>query len=191
MKNFCGNRFKTYSKHLVVYAACITSVFGFNMCAQAQWTEVGSINANSYIHSLCVTKNGTVLAGGGFQNDSNYNYVAAWNGSSWKELGGNNALGVDATIRSIVSNDDGDIFIGGDLIEGSDYVVARWDGSAYSITGNKGFTGNIAAMTTDSKGNLYVGGSIHATGTPAKLVVAAHGVNLIASIRVFRVLYAA
>lgn len=128
----------------------------------AQWAETGAgtspLNANGAIRVVHNTHSGLLLAGGNFRTDSNYTYVAIWNDTTWKELGGDNSLKGNNSIYTIASDTSGNIYVAGAITEGGDYVIGHWNGSVWSILGNVGFNGYIADMVTDKAGNLYIAG---------------------------------
>lgn len=139
-------------------------IFTCVLKTKAQWSETGvasslPLHAGAAINVVHVTNTGLVLAGGSFRNDSNNVYVAAWNGATWKELGGDNILQANNSIYTITSDQSGNVYIGGLFTEGSDYVVGHWNGTAWGILGNKPFNGYIKHMVTDASGILYAAGA--------------------------------
>ncbi len=144
----------------ILVALNLTSFYMLN----AQWSETGTgsslpLDAGATINVVHTTNTGLVLAGGNFRNDSNNVYVAAWNGTTWQELGGDNVLQANNSIYTIGSDESGNVYIGGLFTEGSDYVVGRWNGSAWSILGNKPFNGYVRHLITDASGVLYAAGA--------------------------------
>jgi hypothetical protein len=68
--------------------------------------------------------------------------------------------GTDNSVRAMVSDDCGNLYIGGDFITAGGALakyVARWDGSAWSPLGS-GMDGWIQSLAIDEDGNLYAGG---------------------------------
>ena len=135
------------------------------------WTELGGLNslgANGLIYSICTDKLGNVYAAGAFTNGSDRlsgnNYVAKWDGISWTELGGVNALGKKGTILSICSDTNGNIYAAGNLKNTSGfYYVAEYHsnggvwgeaGTAVPLEANN----IIRSVFCDSSNNIYSAG---------------------------------
>jgi hypothetical protein len=133
------------------------------------WSELGGLDglkANNTIQSICSDPAGNIYAAGKFSNGAysfqGLQYVAKWNGTTWSEVGGLNALSANYYINSICSDAKGNIYAGGDFFwEGHGYV-AKWDGTTWSETG--GATGTLASnstintICTDKAGNIFAAG---------------------------------
>ncbi|MEP7142459.1 MAG: T9SS type A sorting domain-containing protein [Ferruginibacter sp.] len=91
----------------------------------ANWLQLGAPGEINFfeIYSLIVDKYGKVYAAGlslTDNNDQNRNYVAVYDGSTWKPLcAGNNCLDANATIKDITSDAEGNIYAGGDFTDGN------------------------------------------------------------------------
>ncbi len=132
------------------------------------WSELGGVNslsANGSIVSLYVDATGNIYAGGTFTNGSSItngkNYVAKFNGTSWSELGGLNALSANGFILKITSDVNNNIYASGQFYDSNskDYV-AKFDGTSWSALGGTSLAaiGAIEGLETDAAGNVYCGG---------------------------------
>lgn len=133
------------------------------------WSELGGLNglsANRSIYTICSDPAGNVYAAGNFTNGATAStgkeYVAKWNGTTWSELGGTNALGADSTIWSICSDPAGNIYATGIFNNaGGKKYVATWNGTAWSELGGPNALGAndwIMSVSSDTLGNLYAAG---------------------------------
>jgi hypothetical protein len=101
------------------------------------WSELGTGNnalkANAGIWSIELDNSGNVYVAGTFTDGSDYTtgkkYVAKWNGTSWSELGtGSNALNANNEILSIVLDDIGNLYAGGEFTDVNYHTyVAKWN----------------------------------------------------------------
>ena len=110
---------------------------------------------NGTIYASAIDASGNVYAAGGFEDSSGYEYVAAWNGSRWSELG-NGATGLNASglIYSILTDKLGNVYAAGSFTNTSGKrYIAKWDGSKWSElgTGANALNANnaIFAITAD------------------------------------------
>jgi len=97
------------------------------------WSEMPGATFNSTIFSICIpsTAGQNMYVGGNFSNgvvyDSGSYYVAAYNGSTWSELGGLNGLGANGTINTICTDAVGNIYAAGYFTNAShNYYVAKY-----------------------------------------------------------------
>lgn len=75
--------------------------------------------ANWDINTICIDASGNLYAGGGFTNSSGSRYVAKWDGTTWSELGGPNALAASGDILSICTDASGNIYTAGGFLNSS------------------------------------------------------------------------
>jgi len=123
------------------------------------WTTIGSW-ANGDIYNLCADNNGNIYAAGDFTNTSGKWYVAKYNGTTWSELGGLNALNANDEISTICVDLQGNLYA---YIYASGNVK-KWNGATWTnIGGPAENTSPISflqkrIMCTDPQGNLYITG---------------------------------
>jgi hypothetical protein len=147
--------------------------FGFLLfCSGAYaqgWEEVGTgsnaLQANNGILALCYD-NGTLYAGGSFDDASGNTYVAKWNGTAWEPLGtGANALNGDAVTAPICVDKKHNVYTCGKRNPLNKSCVMKWDGTAWGELGTGSTAlnpnGQILAICTDGDGNVYAGGWFH------------------------------
>ena len=89
--------------------------------AHAQWRELGgnnSLAADAFIDAVCRDASGNTYAAGDFTNGVNIfsgnKYVAKYNGTSWSELGGANALSANDVIKTICTDPSGNVYAAGE-----------------------------------------------------------------------------
>jgi hypothetical protein len=134
-----------------------------------QWSQFGgnivdvpSNSPNSWISQICFDKQGNLYAVGAFRNASKIYYVAKWDGNSWIELGGNNALQNNYShLTTLISDNSGNIYTAGGLrnTENKPYV-AKWNGTEWiRLTGNNGFRIHTSVvLCMDKHNNIYASG---------------------------------
>jgi len=148
------------------------------------WSVLGGdnhLNANYFIQTICTDPKGNIYAAGGFTNSGidianfdslysggnpsriGYHYVAKYDGKSWSELGGKDALGANSWINSVYSDAAGNIYAAGWFTNSSgNNYVAKFDGTSWSELGGKdalAAQGQIYSVCSDPKGNIYAGGA--------------------------------
>jgi len=137
----------------------------------SSWSELGGLNglaANGNIATICSDASGNIYAAGSFSNGTSiYNgnrYVAKYNGSSWSELGGVNALAADNDIYTVCSDASGNIYAAGTFINiDSNRYVAKYNGSSWSELGGLNALATkdgIYSVCTDPLGNIYAAGGL-------------------------------
>ena len=134
----------------------------------SSWSEVGGSNAlaaNTWINAICLDPSGNIYAAGDFTNGTNFlngnYYVAKYNGTSWGELGGTNALAANNYIYSLCSDAAGNVYAGGKFSNGSVYYVAKYNGTAWSALNGPNTLnayGIIYSLCSDTRGSIYAGG---------------------------------
>lgn len=135
----------------------------------SSWTEVGGLNAlaaNNSIRTLCSDADGNIYAAGDFTNginNSGKRYVAKWDGSTWSEVGGLNALSANSYITSICADKNGNLYAAGGFTNSSDYryVAEYTGGNWFEMTASHPLNANsvIYALCTDAQGNVYAAGA--------------------------------
>ncbi len=146
------------------------------------WSELGGLNglaANYEIYTICSDALGNVYTAGEFTNGSSYTngsfYVAKYNGTSWSELGGYNALGANGWIQSISCDVAGNIYAAGHFAGSSGNYVAKYNGISWSGWNSPNqFNWDILAISINASGNIFIGGAF--TNSSAKRYVAEYGV---------------
>lgn len=133
------------------------------------WSALAA-GVNSTVLSLAVS-GGSVYAGGGFTTAGGGNApgVAAWNGSTWTNLGTGieNALpGQDTFVNALVAT-GGSVYAGGSLRRAGGVTtanLARWTGSAWAALTTGGMGNSVSAALAVGS-DLYVGGSFISAGS--------------------------
>ena len=132
---------------------------------------------NSGVGALTVWDDGSGLAlfaGGSFTvaGGVTANYIAKWDGTSWKPLLAGGQSGVNSTVSSLATWDDGTdeaLYIGGSFtaVGGtSANRIGRWTGSSWSVL-DSGTNGTVNALTVYDDGfgqALYAGGEFTSAG---------------------------
>ncbi|WP_299247739.1 PQQ-dependent sugar dehydrogenase [uncultured Aquimarina sp.] len=119
----------------------------------------GIPGTNNEVRSLVLDSDGTLYAGGNFDEAGNNtaNRIATWNGTNWGTLGSGTSGFVEAIVVSST-----EVFIGGNFsIAGGQTVnrIARWNKNTanWSALGN-GVNNIVNSLIYDGN-NLYVGGA--------------------------------
>ncbi len=109
--------------------------------------------------------NGQIIVGGSFAyiGKDRFNYIAAWDGSSWSTLGS----GLDGEVYSLIVYKD-TLIAGGYFWATGDYMtslscIAAWDGNQWASLGS-GLYGYVISLTV-YKDNLIAGGSFWYDGS--------------------------
>ena len=135
----------------------------------ATWSAVnGSATLNGRVDAIAYHA-GKVYVGGEFTDvggDTNRDFLAMWNGTSWASpCTGSTANPITAQVAAlqIVGNT---LYVGGSFanaggIASADFLVAcdLTTGAASSTVVGTGFNSGVSALTADSNGTLYAGGS--------------------------------
>ncbi len=144
----------------------------------ANWNSMGTYPAMGQSVNCIVVdkKRGLVYAGGSFtwRGTLLANYVAVWDGTTWKSLGS----GLNNTVNALVLDKSGNLYAGGMFTTAGSIIVnhvAEWNGTNWQCLGT-GVFGNVRALAMDTQGNLYAGGTfILAGGITARGVAAWNG----------------
>ncbi len=146
-----------------------------------EWSSIG-FEAGGYVGDdapavfASAVYDGMLIVGGRFNKTEGgvADYIAAWNGSSWEELGS----GVSGTVYSLTAYDD--VLIAGGEFAYADghavYSVAMWDGEAwYPMGSGQGLQAPARTLVVHG-GDLVAGGEFAAAGdAPAKIVASWDG----------------
>ncbi|MGA2247495.1 MAG: hypothetical protein ABSH48_21125 [Verrucomicrobiota bacterium] len=135
------------------------------------WSTLGSaLSGNHYAFvDVLAVLGGTLYAGGDFTDaggDTNGNFIAQWNGTSWSGLGS----GVDYEVFALAVSGNmlyaGGVFTGAGGDTNANFI-AQWNGTGWSNLGS-GFAtqdqGREVAVLAASGGTLYAGGIFTAAG---------------------------
>lgn len=126
------------------------------------WTMLGDGAARA-IHSLAVGPDGTLYGAGEMAGDSNAGFVAAWQGSSWKDLAriSTSVSPSNANVWHIAVDSTGRLYVGGmfDRVNGIPVDhLAQYDGKKWSATpGPIQFPAAVTALAVGPNDELYVG----------------------------------
>ncbi len=117
------------------------------------WTKYVT---NGAVQALAVGLSGDVYAGGAFTtiNSVPANRVAKINAGTWAAL----STGIASGIVYALAFTGGNLYAGGSFPDG----LAQWNGTAWGRAGTPAVnlaSGTVYALTVDSSGNLFVGGS--------------------------------
>jgi hypothetical protein len=139
-----------------------------------QWRGV-----NAWVIALAFDGRRNLYAGGQFTiaGDVPANYVAKWNGTSWRALGTGPNNGADYHIDALTLDRSGNLYAGGWFFtargRAANYV-AKWNGSKWSSLGTgeaNGVNERVLALALDGNGGVYAGGWFTtAGGAPANHV---------------------
>ncbi|NVO19877.1 MAG: T9SS type A sorting domain-containing protein [Bacteroidetes bacterium] len=156
------------------------------------WDELGGLNglaANNEIFSICSDPAGNIYAAGKFSNgiysSDGYEYVAKWDGTSWTEVGGLNALAANDYIESIISDSKGNIYASGSFFKGGHGIVAIWNDTTWSELGAPGSlaaNSSTHSLCKDVAGNIFAAGAFtNSSGLNyvAKYSSGVYGTNLV------------
>ena len=89
---------------------------------------------------------------------TNRNYVAKWDGSNWLELKDeNNIIPYPSQFLNLCSDASGNIYLVGNFL-----FIVKWDGTSWSKVGAD-FTPNVllSVISADDLGNVYAAGAIY------------------------------
>ncbi len=116
------------------------------------------------VFCLAIDNSGNLYAAGRFENSTGNKFVAKWDGSTWTELGGQNALHANDEIKAIYIDANNNVYVGGKFknTQGNVYV-AKFDGVSWSSLGGTGLTDNnldyINSLSGNNNGTIYCAGS--------------------------------
>ncbi len=158
----------------VYVGGLFTSAGGVTVNRVAKWNGsywsalgTGMEGMGDIVYALAVY--GTSVYAGGFftsAGGATANYIAQWNGSTWSSLGSGASNGTGDTVRALLVDGSGNLYVGGDFITAGGApakMVAKWNGSSWSALGT-GMTDTVYALALDGSGNLYAGGQFTTAG---------------------------
>jgi hypothetical protein len=137
----------------------------------SNWNAVGSAASqisNGSVSDIAVS-GGKVYAGGTFQNaggDTNADYLAVWDGTSWEPFCDATGPAFDGTVHSLQIV-DGTLYVGGSFQNGAGIASADYRLACDLATGASSstvidpahpFAGTVYALAADTNGTLYAGG---------------------------------
>lgn len=158
---------------------------GTDLYVAGAFTRAGSINANRvakwngsqwstfgegisgdtvYVFATSIAVKGNELYVGGnfgFVAGTRVPYIAHWDGSIWKGVGG----GVNAQVSALLFSGN-DLYAGGEFTQAGGAPVsyiARWNGTAWSPLGS-GTNAPVSALADKGSGSIYVGGEFTQAG---------------------------
>jgi hypothetical protein len=147
--------------HLIV-TIILTAYTQFVLCQTWQALNPPLNIFNGTIYATTADKSGNIYAAGDFKNSSRNNFVAAWNGTSWNELGsGSSALNANGTILTLASNGDTIYAAGAFINKLNQKYIAKWNGTSWSeLDINNSLHANdfIYSVAVDKLGNVYAAG---------------------------------
>ena len=121
-------------------------------------SQFGLPGVSNYVEALAV--DGTdIYVGGRFQVASNtdVNFIAKWDGSSWSTLGD----GLNGYVYAIAPGPEDTVYVGGAFSRANPSLtvnyVAMWDGSSWNALGS-GTNNEVYALALDAD-TLYAGGA--------------------------------
>ncbi|MEM9243730.1 MAG: hypothetical protein AAGA27_06720, partial [Pseudomonadota bacterium] len=135
------------------------------------WLPVGSGVANGFVWPITIGPYGNVYVGGSFTqlgNNSSALNIAMWNGNQWQALDNGSTLGNDGLngiVYAATTDNDGNIFFGGDFTQFEDgstaFRIAEWhpNTQTWSTPGIGFGNGFVDAIRADSNNQIYAGGS--------------------------------
>ena len=133
-----------------------------------KWSEVGGLNVSNFNNTIrCVLANDTndIYVGGLFTNGFNFGgnyYVAKFDGANWSELGGNFTSTFNAPINTIVSDANGNVYVGGNFGNTNNKCyVAKFNGNSWTELGgtnNSNFNGQIRKLIIGNNGHIFAVG---------------------------------
>ena len=139
------------------------------------WSALGGgitgPSVNTAVWALRRADNGDLFVGGLFSTAGGVaaENVACWDGSNWTALGSLTST----TVKALEIDVAGDLIVGGRLATNGTLGIARWDGTTWHALAN-GVAGagvfnypEVNTVTTQSNGDLFVGGVFAVAGTVA------------------------
>ncbi len=170
---YCGGRFTSINN---VSAKRVAKLNG------SVWQQMGNGFENGAVEEMCISSDNKIYAVGSFtkQSFTYYNRIAKWTGSTWATMGD----GFDNVVYTVAVTNNGTVFAGGEFDNSGETPLSkialwdgsRWDWSPYGISG--GTSPYVNALTSDSNGNVYVGGQFqYAEILPASNIACWNGTS--------------
>ena len=145
-----------------VAAECIAK---YNIATGAWTAAAGFDNVSDVIFAITQGQDGTIYAGGMFQDasaDPDADYLAYWTGTAWAAVGGT----LDALVQALAVGADGKLYAGGAFTTWNGVAtnyIGCWNGSAVSAM-NGGTDNNVSSIWIDEDNNLYLAGGFTTAG---------------------------
>jgi hypothetical protein len=151
------------------YPATNSKVAYYNNSAWVYLDNTSNLNGGG-ISQIMFSKTGDLYSCGSFTNTNGKCYVAKWNGTTWSELGGVNALNANGSINAMCIDASGNIYVAGNfsynMSSNQSLYVAKWDGNTWSIIGYNylfapayaGYSGGIQSLVINSSGTIFAAG---------------------------------
>jgi hypothetical protein len=150
----------------------------------SEWQQMGNGFDDGAVEKMCISPDNTIYAVGSFTRRSftYYNRVAKWTGSSWVTMGS----GFNDVVYAVTITNTGTIYAGGKFNNSggtSLNKIAFWDNDQWEepysgVSG--GSNPYVRALTSDSSGNVYVGGLFQYAGLdpePVSNIVCWNGIS--------------
>ncbi len=146
----------------------------------SRWEALGQGLRNGIVYTIAIDSNDNVYAGGSFRasGDITTDGLAKWNGTEWQPLWRRiTDLGTaNVTVKALHFDTQGNLYAGGtfrkieilnstQILEASG--IAVWNGTQWSALGagtgtnDNASYNDVEAITSDSSGNVYVGGRFY------------------------------
>lgn len=131
-----------------------------------QWHPIGtglSGSGATFVTSLAFSPDGILHAGGEFTESWGQvgpvvvNRIARFDGDEWQALG----EGVDASIRAIAFDDQGQLLVGGEFNHAGGQPIiglARWDGTEWHAVLSPDTPAGVSSMVRSVDGTIHVAG---------------------------------
>jgi Listeria-Bacteroides repeat domain (List_Bact_rpt) len=128
----------------------------------ADWVSMGGAGPNGVVRCLAIDHTGALILGGVFTKvgDTQVNYIARWNGTTWSSL----ATGMDDVVNALAVSGT-DLYVGGWFSTAGGIRannIAKWNGTTWSAlaVGTNNQVRALAVWGTD----LYAGGDFTTAG---------------------------
>ena len=142
---------------LLVCGVFALGIFGLAKISLADWGDItGAItnndaeyNDDSYIYSLYQASDGSIYAGGYYDDGTNYHYVWKYENGNWTDVTGS----INGSVSAFAELSDGTL-----IAEGAWTTVWQYSGGVWAdISGN--LTGGVYSLLKNSDGAVYAGTS--------------------------------
>lgn len=125
------------------------------------YSALGIGALNNAVFALAIGLDGTLFAGGSFTTMggvASTNFIAAWDGSVWSDVGG----GLNDDVDALAVAPDGLLYVGIANFGASDFILS-WNGTAYSTLGS-GVNADVNSLSVGQDDVLYAGGGFTEAG---------------------------
>ncbi|MDD2656076.1 MAG: fibronectin type III domain-containing protein [Patescibacteria group bacterium] len=151
----------------------------------SNWSTLGS-GVNGYVYAMILDNNNNLYVGGAFTTagGNTANRIAMWDGTNWNNIGDGAENGLDNDVNAVSLGANGNLYVGGTFLHAGSIVanrIAMWDGTNWNSIGENaqnGLNNVVNAVSLDTDGNLYVGGTFTtAGGSTANRIAMWNGTN--------------